>query len=156
MHPRIGGTTQPAPDPATGMPSPASTGAARVRLVGWLAAAALLAALIHPPAGLGVPFCPSKWVTHAPCPGCGMTRSLSCAIRGQFTRSWHYHPFGPPLLGAIASAAVLGLLPRGPRAGVWTRVMRHRRALTAAAVGLALLMLAFGIARMAGLVWNDA
>jgi len=40
-----------------------------------------------------------------------MTRSLSCAIRGMFAESWHYHPMGLFVLLLFVLTAVQSLLP---------------------------------------------
>ena len=45
-------------------------------LVAWVV---LVVALVHPPHGLGVEVCWTRAATDVPCPGCGLTRSVSCA-----------------------------------------------------------------------------
>ncbi len=74
----------------------------------WLG---LLLALISPPHGSGVMLCWFQQTTGLPCAGCGMTRSLSCAIRGLFQESWHYHPLGLLLLPMFLVVAAQSLLP---------------------------------------------
>jgi hypothetical protein len=69
-----------------------------------LAAAAAFASLPLPP-------CPFRAMTHLPCPGCGMTRSVAALLHGNLALSFRYHPLGPPLvLGALGCLA-LPVLP---------------------------------------------
>ena len=73
----------------------------------WLG---LLLAILSPPQGNGILVCWMKASTNLPCPGCGLTRSLSCAMRGMFLESWQYHPMGLLILLfflAIATASLL-------------------------------------------------
>ncbi|MBE5938276.1 MAG: DUF2752 domain-containing protein [Lachnospiraceae bacterium] len=46
--------------------------------------------------------CPIKFFTGISCPGCGMTRAVSCCAKFQFTDALYYHPLVVLLLpGAI-------------------------------------------------------
>ena len=36
--------------------------------------------------------CPFKALTGIPCPGCGMTRAVLFACKGDFRKAFHYHP----------------------------------------------------------------
>jgi hypothetical protein len=54
--------------------------------------------------------CWVKSLSGVPCPGCGMTRSLSSGLRGMFGQSWHYHPMGLLILLLFVLIAVLSLL----------------------------------------------
>ncbi|MCC7294061.1 MAG: DUF2752 domain-containing protein [Phycisphaerales bacterium] len=78
--------------------------------VAWLI---LLGAVIHPPHGWGVALCPSRWLNGLPCLGCGLSRSVSCAIRGMWSESWSYHPFGLFVLALTVVVAGFSTLPRG-------------------------------------------
>jgi len=51
--------------------------------------------------------CGFKVLTGAPCPGCGMTRSVGALLRGDLAASLRFHPLG--LASAAAFAAALGL-----------------------------------------------
>lgn len=84
-----------------------------------------LVMLLMPPEGLGVDLCMSQWVTHAPCPACGVTRSGSNLVRGHFARAAEYHPFGPVIVPLIFALGVLALLPRRWRDAVRGAVMRR-------------------------------
>ena len=76
--------------------------------VSW---AGLLLAAITPPHGFGFSICWIKAATGLPCPGCGLTRSISCALRGMVVESWQYHPFGFLILGIFVCAAAMSLMP---------------------------------------------
>jgi hypothetical protein len=89
-----------------------------------------VAMLLMPPEGLGVDLCPSRLVTRAPCPGCGMTRCGSNLARGQFRRAVQFHPLGPVAVPAIAALGILAVLPRRWRAAVRAALMRRAALLT--------------------------
>jgi hypothetical protein len=120
-----------------------------------LAWVVLVGAVVHPADGMGVPICPSHLVTGLPCPGCGLTRSVSCAIRGDLSLSWHYHPFGAGILLLVAVVAVVGILPAASRARVAAWRKRNSRWLAALGVGYCAVLVAYGVARMMGLVGHQ-
>ncbi len=62
----------------------------------------IVAAVLHPdPSGhgthtqLGLPPCPSVLLFDRPCPGCGLTTSLTAFVHGDWAFAFHAHPFGP-------------------------------------------------------------
>ena len=70
-----------------------------------LALAAVAAALI-PRRGDRLPtICPFRLVTGYPCPTCGMTRSWHSLARLDPMRAVRDHPFGPAVLGMVATGA---------------------------------------------------
>src|SRR6266853_6628726 len=73
--------------------------------------AGLLLALVTPPHGTGFTVCWLASATGIPCPGCGLTRSLSCGLRGMFAESWHYHPMGFLVLALFIAIAAASVLP---------------------------------------------
>lgn len=75
----------------------------------------LTAAFVHPPHGLGVTLCPSRALTDIPCPGCGLSRSISCAVRGMWSESFGYHPFGIVVVAICVATLLYGWL--GPKVG---------------------------------------
>jgi hypothetical protein len=86
--------------------------------VAWLG---LLLAAVNPPHGAGITVCWFKVCTGLACPGCGLTRSLSCGLRGMILESWHYHPMGLPILTFFIFTAAASLLPK-----LWCeRLARH-------------------------------
>ena len=84
-------------------------------LVAWVG---LALAVISPPHGSGISVCWFQATTGLPCPGCGMTRSLSCGIRGMFRESWEYHPFGLFVLALFVATAAQSLFPAHMRDGL--------------------------------------
>lgn len=82
-------------------------------------------------------FCPSVIISGFPCPGCGMTRAVLYLFRGQFRKSWNLNP-----------AAVFWV--------IWVFLFayeryikgRRSRALSWAACGIVLFMVAAYIVRM--------
>jgi hypothetical protein len=112
----------------------------------WLV---LLVAAVHPPHGLGVPVCWTATTADLPCPGCGLTRSMSCAARGLLAESVAYHPFGVVFLAVFALVGVAGVLPSAGRRRVRGWVTRRRGAVHAAYVAIVASFIVFGIARAA-------
>jgi hypothetical protein len=90
----------------------------------WCAAAILVAAAIHPPDGLGPTLCWMRNTTGVPCPGCGLTRSLSCTLQGRVADAVSYHPFGPLVIAVLAFALIGGLLPVERRDWLRARMAR--------------------------------
>jgi len=78
----------------------------------FVAWAGLFVACVTPPHGTGLTLCWIKASTGLPCPGCGLTRSLSCALRGMFVESWHYHPLGMLILLLFILTAGASAMPR--------------------------------------------
>jgi hypothetical protein len=78
----------------------------------WLG---LLLATVTPPHGTGVTICWFKQATGIDCIGCGLTRSLSCGLRGMFAESLKYHPFGLFILALFIFTAVFSVLPPARR-----------------------------------------
>ena len=76
----------------------------------WLV---IMIALAHPAQGTGLPICLVQSTTGMPCPGCGMTRSMSCAARGMLEQSWSHHPFGLPFFVLLIWIVVVGITNRG-------------------------------------------
>lgn len=94
--------------------------------VAWVA---LSLAILLPPKGIGLNLCWMRGELGIPCPGCGLTRSFSCAMRGHFYESWLFHPFGPFLLAMFLVVAVVSLLPETRRVGLAAFMERHQRLL---------------------------
>lgn len=72
----------------------------------WLG---LLLAAIVPPHDTGETICWFKRCTGISCPGCGLTHSLSCGLRGMFADSLSYHPFGLFILALFLFTALLSI-----------------------------------------------
>jgi hypothetical protein len=117
----------------------------------WLGAAGLAAALLLPPAGLGVGGCAFRSFTGSPCPGCGLTRSVSSAAHGLWLEAWAYHPLGLMVLLLFVALTVALSLPRRYHQGLRRWMVRRESALKASVwTGLAALVI-FGVLRL--LAW---
>ncbi len=115
----------------------------------WIAWVGLIIAVVHPPHGLGMPICWGRLATGLPCPGCGLTRSLSCAVRGMFQESFAYHPFGVLVLVFFMLAAVVSVLSK-PRRRWLARFMERRSQLAGRLYSwLVGAFVAFGLSRAA-------
>lgn len=115
-------------------------------VVSWLG---LFLAVVSPPHGFGVSVCWFEQATGLPCPGCGLTRSLSCGLRGMFSESWHYHPLGLFILGLLIFTAAQSLLPKRFREGIARRVQAHAVAVNFFYLVFVTVFVVFGAARMA-------
>ena len=70
--------------------------------------------------------CPFRFLTHLPCPGCGMGRACIALAQGNLAGAWHYHPFAffliPLALGLACSPSRFGrawlVLPPSVRKGL--------------------------------------
>jgi hypothetical protein len=78
--------------------------------------AAITAAFLYRPSSNAPPVCMSKRMLGVSCPGCGMTRSVTAAARGDLASALRFHAFGPLLLaGALAVWALLAVALAGDR-----------------------------------------
>jgi hypothetical protein len=97
----------------------------------WILLVALYVIVQPPEQGLakwGVPeMCALKRITGAPCPGCGMTRAGANMIRGDFRRSFQFHPFGIVFIPTLFGLAALSLLPATVRSVLARGVERRVR-----------------------------
>jgi hypothetical protein len=80
-----------------------------------------------PSQGAGIPVCLFRYLTGLPCPGCGLTRSFSCILHGEFARGYDYHPFGFLLLALFLLVASTLFLPASLRSHL-ERFIRARQA----------------------------
>jgi len=85
---------------------------------------------------LSGPPCLMRALLHAPCPGCGLTRSVAAICRGDIRQSLRYHPLGGFVVAAAVAATVWpAVAVRSPV--VAARVARAARSVwTVAAVGV--------------------
>jgi hypothetical protein len=90
--------------------------------IAWIS---LIGAAFIPPKGIGVSLCWMRGQFGIPCPGCGLTRSLSCAMRGMFYESWLFHPFGFFILALFLFVALVSISPEAQRARL-AEAMDHR------------------------------
>ena len=84
-------------------------------LTSGFAVIALLLSFVLPCEGLGIPVCWIKSYWDVQCPGCGLTRSVTCISHFEFVKAWNYHPFGLLVYALfVANVAVL-LIPKSRR-----------------------------------------
>jgi Protein of unknown function (DUF2752) len=125
------------PDEETACRSGCGTGL-WLDLAPLLALLALWLAAALPVEGVGLLLCPFHALTGVPCAGCGMTRSVIRAARGEWGTALWLHPLGPLFCLTLLGVAMAGLLPREWRARLRERLGHStvRRAASAAVIGV--------------------
>jgi hypothetical protein len=117
----------------------------------WLFLVALYVIVQPPENGLGewgIPeMCALKKYTGAPCPGCGMTRAGANMVRGNFLRSFQFHPFGIIFIPTLFGLTALSLLPQTMRLAMARGVERHIRWFHAIYFTTLVAFLIFGLIR---------
>ena len=98
----------------------------------------LVIGILMPPIGLTRPNCTMLVWAGVPCPSCGLTRSTSAVLQGEFYGAWLYNPFGYVVAVLFALLGPLTLLPRS-----WRK--RLRQWLRPAEVYLAILFIALAL-----------
>jgi len=141
--------------------STASTVAARSIPTDWVARAllnrlsmrlalvVLVASFLLPTAGLGVEICWFKGMFGLPCPGCGMTRSLTSVSHLEIGQALHYHPFGLVVWLLVLGLAVANFVGRERRDRVGRWLVRHRQRARTGYLGFVYAFVAFGVIRLA-------
>ena len=56
-----------------------------------------------------IPLCPVKSLLGVDCPGCGMTRGVSCLLRLDFRSAWEYHIFSIPVSLGFVGYGILSV-----------------------------------------------
>ena len=96
------------------------------------------------------PACLVRAITGIPCPGCGLTRSLSSIWHGRWLLSFRYHPLGLPLFGLCLGCLLCAVSDRWyPRGKACTRRIRAGIVHPATLVGFAAVMLVLWLVRLA-------
>ena len=113
-------------------------------IVAWLG---LLLAVVSPPHGFGIPICWLQGATGLPCPGCGVTRSLSCGIRGMLAESWNYHPMGLVILALFIFTAAQSLLPPQLRQRLKSQLQARATAFSSLYIAFVTVFVGYGIVR---------
>ena len=111
----------------------------------WLG---LALAIITPPHGASFSVCWFKNCTGLPCPGCGLTRSFSCALHGMFLESLHFHPMGLLILLLLITIALASLPPLKLKQRLTRYVESHAFAFNAVYIIFVFAFLIFGMGRM--------
>ena len=72
---------------------------------------------------MGLPsLCPIQALTHVPCPGCGMSRSLVCCAHGELSRALWLHPLGPLFFAILVGLVAMRFFPKHhPSTGLISR-----------------------------------
>lgn len=78
----------------------------------WILAGLLVLGLtfVLPEEGFGGTHCLSKMVTEHPCPGCGVTRSITALSHGHPKLAWSFNPLGYVVYSVLLVLA-LSLIP---------------------------------------------
>jgi hypothetical protein len=83
------------------------------------AAVVIAAAFVLPGDGTGFfAVCWFRAVSHLPCPGCGLSRSLASITHLQLRDAVSYHPFGLLVFALLCVILAVSLSPMRIRAGV--------------------------------------
>lgn len=108
----------------------------RDRIFGWaiLGAAGMQAGA----RALGLPgwLCPFRFALGCPCPGCGLARSMTAFLKGEWRSGLAFHAFGPLVLVALVFIVGASFLPRKQRDGLIQRVERLERRTALSALAL--------------------
>lgn len=118
------------------------------RVTCWIALLAIVASFLLPTEGAGIKLCATKYLFEVPCPGCGLTRSVTSVSHLQPIKAWNYHPFGL-IIHPFFCLAALSLLLSGrtrKRWGVWCR--RRHRVLHSIYMTFVVAFLIFGVTRL--------
>ena len=118
------------------------------RLTRLVAIPVLLLSFFLPPDGLGVPICWFKRIFDLPCPGCGLTRSVTCISQLKFAKAWDYHPFGFLAYMLFLVNAVMLFRSSEAKAGVQCWLVAHDDRVRPVYWTVVVAFLVFGIARM--------
>lgn len=100
-----------------------------------------------PEGGLGAPLCWFKLQSGLPCPGCGLTRSVTAAGHFDPVTAFHYHPFGLfvwLLAGFLSANVVIGTRARG---AIRDWLVRRSRAVGISAWVVLFAFLVYGFVR---------
>lgn len=105
--------------------------------------------------GAGVALGLSLWpcifadLTGLPCPGCGMTRSLTAWLRGDVSSALRFHPLSPFLIGVGGFVTAGALLPHARAKALADRVALFEEKSRCTALFLAVLLI-FSLMRILG------
>jgi Protein of unknown function (DUF2752) len=92
--------------------------------------------------------------TNLPCPGCGLTRSVSNLLHGQIHESINYSPFGLFLAPVLISLGCVGMAPRQWRDRFRDFAIRRSAVLTWLAVATLVGLVVFGVIRALGVKYG--
>ncbi|MDK2970392.1 MAG: hypothetical protein PWP23_147 [Candidatus Sumerlaeota bacterium] len=101
-----------------------------------------------PATGIGMSTCGMLRIFGLPCPGCGLTRSVSSFLQGHFVWSFHYHPLGWVFAVIFVLIGSTALMPTRWREAIIARVTRYDQALGSGFLIFCTLLLLYGFIRM--------
>ena len=134
-------------------PGPARIEAALFNPLSILGAQGILAlSLILPPGGLGLPLCWLDTLFGIPCPGCGLTRSVTAVTHGEWGAALGHHPFGFLVWLLAVVLATSPVWPRSIAAGCRSWLRGHDRSTWSAYLAIVYGFIGFGVARAMWLV----
>ena len=90
-----------------------------------LAPVFLFASVFLPTDGLGIDVCLMHRLTALPCPGCGLTRSITCITHGELSKAAAYHPFGLVIWILLVALTAYSMLPGSIRRAVADAAVRN-------------------------------
>jgi len=117
----------------------------RSTLVAWVI---VVGAFAVPRAGFGVEVCPFHAALGLPCPGCGLTRSITALAALDVGASLRWHPFGPLvflLALALVAVACIGARRRS-RVASW--LVARERGARVVYLAVVYAFIAFGVGRI--------
>lgn len=118
------------------------------RGTGLIGVAGIVAGVLMPTGGLGFQACMLHKMSGLPCPGCGLTRSVTNILHGNFELAWAYNPFGYLFAGVFVVLAAGLFVPRGLVRRWEEEPPISDRAMGVVTGVLILCMMVFGFARM--------
>jgi hypothetical protein len=74
----------------------------RIRTSGVLTALLAAGVFVNPSRPLPIDLCLLKKLTGLPCPTCGLTRAVCCALQGDWAASLGFHPAGILVVVSVA------------------------------------------------------
>lgn len=116
-------------------------------LTASFAVVALALSFLLPTEGLGIPICWFKSLFGLPCPGCGLTRSLTCISHLEFAKAWNFHPFGPLIYALFVANVALLFVPGRRREALKNSMSANERWLKLVYMITVLCFLTFGCVR---------
>lgn len=119
-----------------------------IRPICVLGLVGILAALLLPRTGLGLNTCSMLVAFSVPCPGCGLTRSVTNFLQGNFAWSFQYHPFGWGFALLFVALGVMAVLPRRAFEAAVERASRYDFWIGCLLIGYATAIAVYGIVRI--------
>jgi hypothetical protein len=108
----------------------------------------LVIAIALPSNGMGMPLCMFKRLFSLPCPGCGLTRSVSSILHGDFLKSWSYHPLGVFFVATALLFVFNLVMPRQSTAAVRRFFKKHNDPLEILLITFVTFFIGFGGVRL--------